>query len=251
MDPQSKIVFKKAVKDAGLQTNNSLLAKIAEKGPKGAIRFRENLPLLARIDKKTRDHVIDGLNSYAASLRQEMRYMLGRYHVVDVAHRAVGVGSVGTRAYLALLFGNGEHDPLFLQVKEAWPSASAPFMPKQSPDIKHEGQRVIVGQRALQARSDIMLGWTTVDGRPFYVRQMKNMKAAIPVENIAYTPFRFYAWTCGSVLARAHARTGDAGAICGYCGKATQLDRALAAWAEAYGDQNAKDYAAFKIKFGT
>ena len=243
MDQQSRLVFNKAVKAAGLQNNNSLLERITILDTNGKRQFRENPPILTKIDVQTREEVIDGLNAYALSLRPEMRYLLGRYQVVDVVHRVVGVGSVGSRAYLALLVGNGDHDPLFLQVKEGWPSASAPFLPPVPPEMAHEGKRVIVGQRALQARSDILLGWTNVGERPFYVRQMKNLKGSIPVLSLAETPFRFYAWACGSVMARAHARTGNAAAIAGYCGKAQQLDRAIALFAESYADQNARDYA--------
>lgn len=244
MNPQFKVVATKAVKDAGIQDNNSLLGKVARKDRRGAWTFRSEPPILTRVDQKTREQVIDGLNEYADSLYRSMRYLLSRYHVVDVAHRVVGVGSVGTRAYLVMLFGNGEHDPLFLQVKEGWPSATAPFVASCAADLTHEGKRVIVGQRALQARSDLMIGWTTVGGRPFYVRQMKNRKGAIPVEGLVRPAFNYYAWACGSVLARAHARTGDAGGISGYCGKSDALDRALADWAEAYGDQTEKDHAA-------
>ena len=169
--------------------------------------------------------------------------MLSRYHVADVAHRVVGVGSVGTRAYLVLLFGNGDADPLFLQVKEAVAPAHAPFLPK-IPGYEHNGKRVVVGHRALQASSDPMLGHTTIEGRDYYVRQMKNLKASIPVEFLTGITFNFYAWGCGSILARAHSRTGDPARISGYCGKSTVLDEALVQWAESYGDQTEEDHAA-------
>jgi uncharacterized protein (DUF2252 family) len=152
----------------------------------------------------------------------------------------VGVGSVGTRSYLALLFGNGDDDPLFLQVKEAIIPAHAAYLPQT--DFAHQGKRVVIGQRALQASSDVMLGWTTIDGRPFFVRQMKNMKASIPVEWLTGSAFFLYAWACGSLLARAHARTGDAAALAGYCGNSSALNDPLADWAEAYGNQTEKDH---------
>ena len=101
---------------------------------------------------------------------------------------------------------------------------------------------MVIGQRALQASSDVMLGWTTIDGRPFFVRQMKNMKGSIPVELLSGPGLEFYAWSCGAILARAHARTGDAAVIAGYCGNSTVLDEALAAWAESYGDQTESDH---------
>ena len=168
--------------------------------------------------------------------------MLRRYGLADVAHRVVGVGSVGTRAYLALLFGNGDHDPLFLQIKEATIPAHAPYLPELPMRGDHQGFRVVAGQRALQAMGDPMLGHTTIDGRPYYVRQMKNMKASMPVAFMTGPPFDFWAFACGMLLARAHARSGDAALIAGYCGDGDTLDRALADFAEAYGDQTELDH---------
>jgi hypothetical protein len=104
--------------------------------------------------------------------------------------------------------------------------------------------RVVIGQRALQASTDLLLGWTSIDGRPFYVRQMKNMKGSIPIEWLSGESFNFYVWACGAILARAHARVGDAAYIAGYCGNSPVLDEALATWAEAYGDQTEADHAA-------
>jgi uncharacterized protein (DUF2252 family) len=169
--------------------------------------------------------------------------MLSRYRVADVAHRVVGVGSVGTRAYLALLMGKNDDDPLFLQIKEASSPAHAPYLPSRRAEFNHEGQRVVIGQRALQASSDVMLGWTDMDGRPYYVRQMKNLKASVPIEWMSGDAFDFYCWACGALLARAHARTSEAAQIAGYCGRSTVLRESFAEWAEAYGDQNEIDHA--------
>jgi uncharacterized protein (DUF2252 family) len=243
-DPKSQAVFKKVLAIANRQTNATLLSKSAERGVDGAWHLLQTPPVLTRIDSNTREKVIDGLNGYADSLSLERRYMLSRYHVVDVVHRVVGVGSVGTRTYMALLFGNSDDDPLFLQVKEAVTPAHAAYLPPRPAELSHEGKRVVVGQRALQASSDVMLGWTTIDNRPYYVRQMKNMKASIPVEWLTGAAFFLYAWACGSLLARAHARTGDAAALAGYCGNSAVLDEALAGWAEAYGNQTEKDHGA-------
>jgi uncharacterized protein (DUF2252 family) len=244
MDPKSAAMFKKSVAKAKQQTNWTLLAKTANRSVDGAWRLKEDPPVLTRVDASTREKVIDALNEYAETLTRERRYMLSRYHVVDVAHRVVGVGSVGTRAYLALLFGNGDTDPLFLQVKEAIVPAHAPYLPALPNEFAHQGKRVIAGQRALQASSDLMLGWTSIDGRPYYVRQMKNMKGAVPIEWLTGESFDFYAWACGAILARAHARTGDAACIAGYCGNSAVFDEALATWAEAYGDQTEADHSA-------
>jgi hypothetical protein len=110
-------------------------------------------------------------------------------------------------------------------------------------ELRHNGKRAVMGQRALQASSDPMLGYTEIDGRDYMVRQMKNLKASVPVEFLSGAPFNFYVWVCGVILARAHGRTGDPARIAGYCGKSTTLDEALAEWAESYGDQTEQDHA--------
>jgi uncharacterized protein (DUF2252 family) len=243
IDAKSQAIFRKSVAKASTQTNIALLNKVAEKLPKGGWRFREDPPVLTRVDAKTRKDVIQALHDYAPSLYRERQFMFTKYRVIDVAHRVVGVGSVGTRAYIVLLFGNGESDPLFLQVKQGMPAAHAPYAPPLIEEFAHEGKRIVTGQRALQASTDVMLGWTSIDSTPYYVRQMKNMKGAIPVEFLSGTSFNFYAWACGAILARAHARSTDAASIAGYCGKSAVLGDSLALWAEAYGDQTVRDHA--------
>jgi uncharacterized protein (DUF2252 family) len=156
------------------------------------------------------------------------------------------VGSVGLRAYLVLLMGNGDDDPLFLQVKEAAPPAHAPYLPPVDFRIGHQGFRVVELQRCLQSLGDALLGYTSIAGRPFYVRQMKNLKASIPVEFLTGKAFRFWGWFCGALLALAHARTGDIAKIAGYIGTSDTFTTALAGFAEAYGDQNERDHASFK-----
>jgi uncharacterized protein (DUF2252 family) len=242
-DAKSRAVTEKAVKKAMKQTNATLLAKTAERGVNGGWRLREDPPVLTTVDNNTREKIIEALTGYADTLLLERRYMLRRYHVADVAHRIVGVGSVGTRAYLVLLFGNGDDDPLFLQVKEAIVPANAPYLPPVPVEYSHQGKRVVLGERILQASTDVMLGWTEMDGRPYYVRQMKNLKGSIPIEWLSGESFDFYAWACGALLARAHARSSDAALIAGYCGNSHALDAALAEWAEAYGDQTEADHA--------
>lgn len=242
-DAKSKAVFAKTVDKALRTDNHTLLPKMADREKEGSWTFRNDPPVLTQIDNATRKKVIQALNEYSLTISRERRFMLSRYRVADVAHRVVGVGSVGTRAYLVLLFGNGDSDPLFLQVKEATAPAHAPYLPPLLEEFKHQGKRVVTGQRALQASSDVMLGYTTIDGRDFYVRQMKNLKASIPIEWLTGSAFNFYGWACGAILARAHARTGDPARIAGYCGKSTVLDEALADWAEAYGDQTEADHA--------
>lgn len=244
MDAKSEAVSRKAVTKAAQQTSMTLLAKVADKQRDGTWRFHETPPVLTRVDAKTRKSITDTLHAYAATLPRERAYMLSKYRIADIAHRVVGVGSVGTRAYLVLLFGNGDNDPLFLQVKEATSPAHGPFVGKRLQEFSHEGKRVVTGQRALQASTDVMLGWTQIGHKPFYVRQMKNMKSSIPLEWLSGSAFNFYTWACGTILARAHARTTDAAKIAGYCGKSTTLDNALALWAELYADQTVLDHAA-------
>jgi uncharacterized protein (DUF2252 family) len=241
---KSRDIFRRVLDKARRTTNQTLLTKIARRQADGGWRFIENPPILTRIDDATREKISAAQVEYADSLPTETRFMLHRYSVADVVHRVVGVGSVGLRAYLVLLFGNGEEDPLFLQVKEAVVPAHAPYLPPRPFHTPHEGRRVVVGQRVLQALGDPLLGYTTIDGRHYFVRQMKNRKASVPIEEMRGEPFEFWVWMCGALLARAHARTGDPAKIAGYIGKSDALGQALAEFAERYGDQNERDHAA-------
>ena len=242
IDAKSKAVFSKTLAKAIHTDNRALLPKVADTTGVGQWTFRNDPPVLTTVSKQTKAKVVEGLNRYSNSIGLERRFMLGRYHIADVGHRVVGIGSVGTRAYLVLLFGIGDDDPLFLQVKECVPAAHAPYLPPLPKEIGSDALRVVIGQRALQASSDPMLGHTEIDGRPYLVRQMKNLKASVPVEFLTGASFNFYAWVCGAILARAHARTGDPARIAGYCGKSNALDDALAQWAESYGDQTEADH---------
>jgi uncharacterized protein (DUF2252 family) len=244
LDKKTAKVLRKAEEKARSTNNASMLKNIAERDKNGVWRFKPTPPILTTVDDTLREQLIDGLDAYLPTLPAERQYMLRRYHVVDVARRVVGVGSVGTRCYLVLLMGNGERDPLFLQVKEATVPAHAPHLPPLSTDYRHEGRRVVFGQRLLQAAGDPLLGWTDIEGRPYYVRQMKNLKGSIDVEGLGAESFNFFAWAYGSLLARAHARSGDAAVISGYCGRSGPFDNALADWAEAYGAQTKRDHAA-------
>jgi uncharacterized protein (DUF2252 family) len=245
--PSDKAVAatRRALERAVLQTNQHLLERMAQRRADGTWEFRDDPPVLKRLDRATADKVIEGLNAYVNTIAPERRALLRCYRVADVAHRVVGVGSVGTRAYLALLFGNGDDDPLFLQVKEATAPALAPYVSPLPASLTHDGRRVVLGQRTLQASSDILIGWTTIDGRPFYVRQMRNLKGSMDEAKLAGDLLDSYAAACGLLLGRAHSRWGAAAAIAGYCGNSTTLDEALADFAEAYGEQNDRDYAAF------
>lgn len=244
VDDKFLSVMQKTVAKARKTTSETLLEKVARRQADGGWRFIEQPPVLTDVDDATREKVTASLIEYAETVPNDVRFLLKRYSVADVAHRVVGVGSVGVRAYLVLLFGNGDEDPLFLQVKEALPPAHAPYLPVLSTRVAHEGHRVVRGQRLLQALGDPLLGYTTIDGRHYFVRQMKNMKASMPIEFLTGEPFEFWAWTCGALLARAHARTGDAAKLAGYIGKSNVLADSLSEFAERYGDQTESDHAA-------
>ena len=245
-----RAVVKKVLAKAQRTHNDTYLKKVARRQADGGWRFVEDPPILTGLDDDTRQKIIASLTEYAETLPAEYRIMLHRYSVADVCHRVVGVGSVGTRAYLVLLFGNGDDDPLFLQVKEAVAPAHAPYLPPLVLRVNHEGRRVIGTQRMLQSLGDPLLGYTTIDGRHYFVRQMKNLKASMPIEFLTCEPFGFWGWTCGALLARAHARSGDVAKIAGYIGKSDVFASALADFAEAYGDQNERDHAALVDAIG-
>jgi uncharacterized protein (DUF2252 family) len=183
--------------------------------------------------------------AYRATLRNDQRRLLERFQVVDLARKVVGVGSVGTRAFIVLLQGRDQHDPLFLQVKEATRSVLEGPLPKSR--FRQHGERVVTGQRMLQAASDIYLGWTKgVDvNRHFSWRQLRDMKGSAEVEAMAPVALSFYAGICGWTLARAHARSGDPIAIAAYLGDDDTFDRAISDFAKRYADQNERDYQAF------
>lgn len=244
-DNKVRSIIRKAEEKARSQENSRLYEKVIEHST-GTPRFREDPPLLVRVDDATREAIIKSLYGYCETVSRERAYMLRRYRVIDAAHRVVGVGSVGTRAWLVLLQGNNPDDPLFLQVKEAVKPAAAPYAPPPPHDFRHHGRRVVHGQRLLQAAGDPLMGWTSMGGRPYYVRQMRNMKGGIPTDWLAPGPLAFFSGGFAALLARGHARTGDAAVIAGYCGNARVLDETLADWAEQYGDQVESDYQQLK-----
>jgi uncharacterized protein (DUF2252 family) len=230
------------------------LAKLTETVD-GHVRIADRPPLLVPIDKlaerEGRDpaeiaKLIGGLlDEYRATLDDQAAVLAGRYRYVDAAHKVVGVGSVGTRAWIALLFGRDEQDPLFLQMKEAGPSVLEPFA--GSSKFDNHGHRVVAGQRLTQAAGDVLLGWLSVEGldgkkRDFYVRQLWDGKGSAEVETMSAATMATYAGLCGWSLARAHARTGDRRAIAAYLGHGDKFDHAIAAFSEAYADQNQADY---------
>jgi uncharacterized protein (DUF2252 family) len=187
------------------------------------------------------------LRSYRRTLQSDRRHLLEQFRFVHLARKVVGVGSVGTRAWIALMLGRDGEDPLFLQVKEAQASVLEGFVGKSA--YSNQGQRVVVGQHLMQASSDIFLGWhhaTGIDGeeRDFYIRQLRDWKASAQIELMVPKAMRLYAQMCGWTLARAHARSGDRIAIASYLGTGDAFDRAIADFAEAYADQNERDHQA-------
>jgi uncharacterized protein (DUF2252 family) len=253
----AKRVAKTAVKGvAKARTRDSLqaLSKLGEVVD-GKYRIVSQPPIvvpardLAATYGLSRDETLRGLRqqfrAYRATLRDDQRQLLERFELVDVARKVVGVGSVGTRAFIALLQGRDQHDPLFLQVKEATASVLEGPLPKSR--YKQHGERVVYGQRMMQAASDIYLGWTKgVDvNRHYYWRQLRDMKGSAEVESMVPVGLSFYAGICGWTLARAHARSGDPIAIAAYLGDDDQFDRSISDFSKRYADQNELDYQAF------
>ena len=209
----------------------------------GAVRIVDDPPIIIHhSDELVGDHLPAMAKAYRSSLHDEISALLERYAFVDFAQKAVGVGSVGTRCYVVLLQGNNDQDPLFLQIKEAGPSALEPFAAKSQ--YGNHGQRVVHGQRQTQAASDIFLGWGRLKGVDFYVRQLRDMKGSAEVSLLPPDQMSLYAELCGWALARAHARSGDAATIAGYLGTGDAFDEALVAFATAYADQTERDHAA-------
>ena len=254
---EAKAAQKRAVKTAAkAHTRDSLqaLSKLGElvdgkyrivSQPPVVVPFRDWTATYGlpgdEVDKVIREQ----FRAYRATLQDDRRKLLERFEVVDVARKVVGVGSVGTRAFIVLLQGRDAHDPLFLQVKEATASVLEPHVRKSR--YRQHGERVVQGQRLMQAASDIYLGWTRgVDvRRHFYWRQLRDMKGSALVEEMRPIALTFYAGICGWTLARAHARSGDPVAIAAYLGGDDAFDRSITGFCERYADQNERDYQEF------
>ena len=190
------------------------------------------------------------VRSYAATLPQDRRVLLEQFELVDLARKVVGVGSVGTRAWIALLLGRDGRDPLFLQLKEAQPSVLEGFLKRS--EFHNHGERVVAGQHLMQASSDIFLGWLHVESdldgqeRDFYARQLRDWKGSAEVEQMDAKGMAAYGRLCGWTLARAHARSGDRIAIASYLGRGSSFDRAIVRFSHAYAEQNERDFQALE-----
>jgi len=209
----------------------------------GRNRFVDQPPILYHVNEPDWETLVrEGLEDYRQSLPEERRVLFDRYQLEDFALKVVGIGSVGTRCYIALLFSEDNH-PLILQVKEACPSVLEPYTAKSQ--YENQGQRVVTGQRLMQSSSDIFLGWTQGRrGNNFYLRQLRDMKFSLPIEGVSAVQLQRYAEFCGWTLARAHAKSGDAATISGYLGKGDQFDLAMGEFASAYAEQTERDHAA-------
>ena len=209
----------------------------------GHQQFRDDPPLLSRsaVTEEYRARIHTALAEYRSTLQPDRRRLLERFHLVDVAQKVVGVGSVGTRAGILLLEGRDANDPLILQFKQATTAVLEPYVGASR--TSQHGERVVHGQRYMQAASDIFLGWVRGEGgRDFYVRQLHDMKGSIDVTTIQPTALTAYARLCGATLARAHARGGDVVAIDSYLGTDESFVDALDKYAQLYADQAEQDY---------
>jgi uncharacterized protein (DUF2252 family) len=207
--------------------------------------FRENKPVLTRVSGASARQVLGAMAEYRESLQPVRRHILSQYHPIDVCFKVVGTGSVGTRDYCIYLEGNGDKDPLFLQVKEEVGSAYLPYL-SRGKKKSHWGRLVAEGQLAMQMQSDPFLGWTTMDGRDYLVRQLSDHKAGIDVDVLKGMGLGAYAEVCGELLARGHARSGDVQMIVGYLGSGGSLVDAMEKFAIAYADQTEADWEGLK-----
>jgi uncharacterized protein (DUF2252 family) len=210
----------------------------------GRFRFHDRKPVLEHVPSRIATSVVNALKGYASTLNAGRRRTFERYRAADVSFKLVGTGSVGTRDYVVLLFGNDANDPLFMQVKQELPSCYASYLPTRS-RVGHEGQRVAEGQQMMQTASDPFLGYTRCGGRDYLVRQLADHKAGLAPAELKGDPLFAYARLCGEVLAKGHARTTDAAVLAGYVGGSAKLDSAIAAFAVAYAEQTRRDYRLF------
>jgi uncharacterized protein (DUF2252 family) len=251
--------FEKNLAKAQSKDNMKAFAKLTQVVD-GEHRIRSDPPLITSLrdlfdvaDADAREDLrawlSDRLRAYRRSLQPDRRHLLESYRLVDFGRKVVGVGSVGTRCWIALLLGRDDADPLFLQIKEAEASVLEPYAGRSG--FANHGQRVVEGQRLLQTTSDIMLGWIRTEGidgvaRDYYVRQLWDWKFSADIDSMSAATLDIYAKLCGWTLARGHARSGDRVAIAAYLGSSAAFDNAIGAFAVTYADQNERDYAAVR-----
>ncbi|MFE1440334.1 DUF2252 domain-containing protein [Streptomyces sp. NPDC058739] len=254
MDKEERRRTARATAKARSRTQMEAFEKLTMTTPEGR-RITPDPPLITPLADVAADSPEAGtekelaavVESYAETLSSERRHLLSHFRMVDLARKVVGVGSVGTRCWIMLLLGRDDADPLLLQAKEAQTSVLAPYTGGEPYD--NQGRRVVSGQRLIQTTSDIFLGWTHVtgldgQGRDFYVRQLRDWKGIARPETMGPDMLRLFAQVCGASLARAHARSGDPVAIAAYLGGGEHFEHALAEFAQAYADQNERDFEA-------
>jgi uncharacterized protein (DUF2252 family) len=236
-------VVEQAERAKDRRTNVGSLPTLAVR-KNGSYRIIDDPPLVSHATQSLGNRLPAAWAAYRASLSEDRRILLDRYQLKDVARKVVGVGSVGLRSFVLLLLGNDEEDPLFLQLKEARPSVLEPLLGRGL--YGNQGRRVVSGQRILQATSDALLGWTGIGRVDYYVRQLRDMKFAVPTAELEMSDLTIHGELCGRVLARAHACSSDPARIAGYLGRGDSFDRAVASFAMAYADQTERDYAALE-----
>ncbi|MBF4995458.1 DUF2252 domain-containing protein [Arthrobacter gandavensis] len=251
---QAQRTAEKAALKARSRNSLQALSKLAERvdgeyriisSPPVVVPSREFSTAFGISPDQLQETVQQEFRSYRQTLQEDRRLLLERYELIDIARKVVGVGSVGTRAFIALLQGRDEGDPLFLQLKEARRSVLEDHLPRSV--YRQPGKRVVQGQRLMQAASDIFLGWTPgmQQNRYLYWRQLRDMKGSAAVENMTPLGMELYARVCGWTLARAHARSGDPVAIGAYLGKSEKFDSSVCDFSARYADQNEQDYEVF------
>jgi len=237
-------VIRGALKEAERSSPLSSLKKLTRGTAKRGYRFVREPSLIWEVKGEEKQAALAALADYRKSLSSDHQMIFDRYEAVDVGFKVVGTGSVGTRDYVVLLFGRDGRDPLFLQIKEEPPSAYAPYY--EDPSLpKHQGQRVVQGQRAMQVLSDLLLGWCSIAGRHYVVRQLNDHKSTIEPEKLRGRRLAEYSRVCGELLAKGHARSGDPVALSSYLGRAGKAERALLQFAVKYADQTEADYRSF------
>jgi len=243
--------LQKALRATPMHTLEQLTEQAPDAGKPGAAKsgalrqFREQKPILIRLTGAKAKTVLDSLDEYRKTLQSQRQYFFDHYRPLDVAFKVVGTGSVGLRDYCIYMEGNGPEDPFFLQIKEEAHSGYAPYL--EDPHVpKHQGQRVVEGQRLIQTGTDILLGYTTIEGRDYLVRRLSDHKASIELTDLNGDGLVEYAQLCGELLARGHARSGDARQIAGYVGSGEGFADALAEFGRKYADQTDKDWAELK-----
>ncbi|HET6842468.1 MAG TPA: DUF2252 domain-containing protein [Candidatus Angelobacter sp.] len=236
--------MRSALKQAERSTPLSNLEKLTQQ-KNGSRRFILKKDSLWEIEGRQRKAVLRALEAYRATLAPDRQMLFDRYRPVDVGFKVVGTGSVGTRDYVVLLLGRDENDPLFLQVKEEPPSAYVPYVTATAMP-SHQGKRVVEGQRALQVQSDLLLGWCSLEGRDYVVRQLSDHKGSVEPEELQGERLAEYSSVCAELLAKGHARSGHPVAIAAYIGNSGKAERALVRFALAYADQVEKDFEIFR-----